>query len=536
MRPLVFLSGLLLCSLGGLAHHDGPDWPAEHFETGTWSPPHLLLGKSGNYNPGSIFINVRTNIETDTGQAPTIYDNDGEMIWQGVRRKTMDFKMQKLFGEDVITYWDGETNMLGYGYGRVHILDTSYKEIYVITLPDQGFVANDGKKRETYVDVHEHLITPKGNIIVSAINITQGDTSMRPEGYPGAWIIDCLFYEIDIKTNEILFGWSAYDHREFLPLERSKLDMGSNGEHGESQVKPWDAYHINSIQYTNHGYLVSVRYFFAALYLNFDGTKRWMLSGADDNEGDIQNDAHFAWQHDMRVFNETDDSMVITVFDNDVPVRDLTATHESTGVAVHVDLKNMTGTVFRHVNSHDHDPAEAKTQGSLQLLDYNNTAHMLASYGSFPKFREFDGDGNIVMMGQFGYSGHAQAYRTLKYPWHAIPHYPPVAVAKYLSKYTSDIYVYMSWNGCTEYDNWNIYSVSGFESTIDQGTLLDNHRRNGFETSASLRDPNAKFLIVEALQGDKSLRVSEVIEVPRAFEDKNEKSSRFLRQSLRGMN
>ncbi|KAJ5820600.1 hypothetical protein N7474_006191 [Penicillium riverlandense] len=470
-----------------------------------------MIGKTGEVNPGNIFINVRTQVEE--GTSPTIYDNNGDMIWQGTQRKSMDFKMQKLFGEDVITYWDGETGVLGYGYGRVHILDTSYKEIYTVTLPDQNFVTPDGRKRDTYVDVHEHLITPRGSMIVSAINITQGDTSMRPAGHPDTWIIDGLFYEVDIKTNEIIFSWSASEHQDFLPLGGSKSTVGG---HGGAQHNPWDCYHINSIQYVNHGYLVSVRYYCYALYINHDGTKRWILSGWDRNEGDILNDAHFAWQHDIRARNETDDSMVITVFNNDLPRGDSSRT-ESTGIAINVDLKNMTGVVFRRVNSHGLDPAFAATQGSLQLLDYNTTGHMLVSYGSHCRWREFDSAGNIAMTGQFGYPGHAQAYRTLKYPWHAIPHYPPTAVAKYISKYTSDVYVYMSWNGCTEHDNWNIYSVPAAGSTVDEGTLLGNHPKGGFETHANLRDPTAQFLIVEALQGDKSLGFSQVIKVPLAF-------------------
>lgn len=274
MRPFVYLSVLLLSTLGALAHHGtGEEWPAQQFETGTWTPPYLMVGKLGEVNPGNIFINVRNALE-DGGTAPTIYDNDGEMIWQGVQRKTMDFKMQKLFGKDVITYWDGETGVLGYGYGSVHVLDASYKEIYTVTLQD-NFVTPDGKKRDTYVDVHEHLITPKGTMIVSAINITQVDTSMRPEGHPGTWIIDCLFYEVDIKTNEILFSWAATENQDILPLGASKFPMWGSGF---SQESPWDCYHMNSIQYANHGYVVSIRYYWYALYLHHDGTKRWILS------------------------------------------------------------------------------------------------------------------------------------------------------------------------------------------------------------------------------------------------------------------
>ncbi|CAL5865826.1 uncharacterized protein PFLUO_LOCUS32 [Penicillium psychrofluorescens] len=472
----------------------------------------------GEVNPGRFFISVRTidkGVEEfvedgNPGTAATIYDTDGEMIWQGPQEKTMDFKMQRLFGQDVITYWSGETGVVGYGYGSVHILDTSYNEIYTVTL-NNNFNTHDGVERDTYVDVHEHLITPQDTIILSAINISQADTSDRPDGFPDTWVIDCQFYEVNITTNEILFSWSALDHPDYLPLADSKNNLGSLGKAREN---PWDAFHMNSVQPVDGGYVISIRFWWSAFCVNLDGTMRWQLSGGGAEEGTIENDAQFAWQHDIRVYNETDDGLVLTVFDNHARMIGDGPSGETTGLVIDVDLDKMKGSTVRRANVAASDPSESRTQGSFQLLDYDTTGHMFMGYGSMCMFKEYDGDGKVVQMGQFGYIGHAQSYRLLKYPWKAIPYWKPEVVVQRLSQFTTDTTIYMSWNGATEHDNWRIYSVPDSDSTIDDATFLANQPRYGFETPVSLRLSEVKYIIVEARQGDKVLSTSETATVP----------------------
>lgn len=272
-------SCLFLCAVLSLAflaradENDGEIWPYATFQTGAWQPPHLLLRTIGSgIDPGKIFMGVR-NINEEEGTAPTIYDNNGDMVWQGPHRKSMDFKMQKLFGQDVITYWDGETGVLGYGYGRVHVLDNMYRNIYTITLQDD-IVTPNGVPRESYVDVHEHLITPRNTMIVTAINITQMDLSGVEGGQPDSFVIDPLFYEIDIPTNQVLFKWDANDHQDKIPIAKSRRALWGGGRVEE----PWDGYHLNSVHPTKDGYAVSIRFFWSVYYLNRDGSVRWQLS------------------------------------------------------------------------------------------------------------------------------------------------------------------------------------------------------------------------------------------------------------------
>lgn len=243
------------------------------FQTGEWQPPCLSLNKTGETDPGYLFIGVRKYKQA--GNAPTIFDNNGNMVWQGPHGENMDFKVQKLFGRDVITYWDAQPDIRVLGYGSTHILDTSYQEIFTVTLNDD-FQTASGKRVDSYIDGHEHYITPQNTMLVSAVNFTQTDTSHLRRGRPDMWVIDSLFYEIDIKTNKILFKWDALEH---IPISKTRLDLKG----GKSLTDAWDAYHINSVTPTRHGYLVNFRHIFSAFYINKNGSVRWELSVGTPN-------------------------------------------------------------------------------------------------------------------------------------------------------------------------------------------------------------------------------------------------------------
>lgn len=268
LLSLSILYGALL-SLGAAADRN---WPYHTFETGPWQPPKLSLNKTGDVNPGSFFISVRN--PSAEGSAPTIYDDNGDLVYAGPEETTMDFKMQTLYGQDVITFWSGETHVAaGYGYGKVHILDNTYKEIHTVTLQDH-FTTPDGKQRDSYIDLHEHIITPRNTMIVTAINITQADLT-PVGGKPGQWAIASHFYEIDIATNKVVFAWNALDHQDGIPISKSRQTLKGTGT---TQDTPYDIFHMNSVTPTDHGYLVSIRYMWSAFYLNKDGTVRWQLA------------------------------------------------------------------------------------------------------------------------------------------------------------------------------------------------------------------------------------------------------------------
>lgn len=256
----------LLLSLGVAADN----WPFSTFSTGPWTPPQLEVNKTGDVDPGLIFIGPRGNQEA--GTAALIYDNDGNLVYQGPDQVTANFRTQKLYGRDVITFWAGDMTDLGFGYGTVHILDDTYKEIYTVKL--QGhFLTPDGEPRESYIDLHESHVTPRNTLLVSSYNVTKHDlTSIG--GKPDQYMLDSQFHEIDIPTNQIIYSWSALDHEADIPLHKSTQGLGEAG----TQEKPWDAHHLNSIVTTEKGFLISLRHYWSAYYLKQDGSVMWQFS------------------------------------------------------------------------------------------------------------------------------------------------------------------------------------------------------------------------------------------------------------------
>lgn len=266
---LISAIGALSLSAGVIA----ADWPSTSFKTGPWEPPQLVLNKTEGYvSDDLIFIPAR--VANDAGTAPTIFDNDGELIYQGPQEVTMDMKTATLFGKPVLMFWSGQVSDAGgFGYGAVHILDNTYNEIYTVTLTGD-FLSYDGSDKDSYIDVHEHHITDRNTIIVSAINITQTDLSSAG-GPTDGWIIVNQFYELDIPTNKILYKWDSFEHQDDIPLADSYYPPPG----GNSRTSAWDCYHMNSVQETEGGYLVSLRFYWGAYYLEKDtGSVRWFFN------------------------------------------------------------------------------------------------------------------------------------------------------------------------------------------------------------------------------------------------------------------
>jgi hypothetical protein len=182
-------------------------------------------------------------------------------------------KVQTLNGAQVLTFWSGTMSDLGFGYGAVHILDNTYKEIHTVKLTGD-FVTPSGQPEPSYIDLHESKITDHGTMIVTAYNVTQVDLSAAG-GLKNGWLLESQFHEIDIATNKLLYSWTPYDYPAQIPLVKSHNAVRKQGQ---TQDKAWDAYHINSIDPVEDGYLVSLRYFFSGYYVFRNGTIKWQLS------------------------------------------------------------------------------------------------------------------------------------------------------------------------------------------------------------------------------------------------------------------
>ncbi|KAH0393390.1 hypothetical protein KCU89_g12463, partial [Aureobasidium melanogenum] len=92
---------------------------------------------------------------------------------------------------------------------------------------------------------------------------------------------------------------------------------------------------------------------------------------------------------------------------------------------------------------------------------------------------------------------YVQSYSVLKYPWKAVPHYPPVAVPA-----PDKTSVFVSWNGATDVYAWHL-SVLINENWQPHRKAL----KEGFETELELPNKDLgrdliRYIIVEAVDED----------------------------------
>ncbi|KAJ5650720.1 uncharacterized protein N7484_004443 [Penicillium longicatenatum] len=491
MAPLWYTaSSALLLSVTAAA------WPYSTYKSIDFQPPTLQINQTGPTDPGLIFLGPRGGVQP-AGQAALIYDNAGNLVYEGPEEVTSNFMVQKLNGSDVITFWAGDMMDIGYGYGSVHILDNTYQEIHTVTLTG-NFVTPDNSTKTSYIDLHESKITPNNTLLVTAYNVTQHDlTSIG--GTSSEWMLDSHFYEIDIATNEIVSSWSALDHEDDIPLTSSHQKLGGTAG---TQENPYDAYHINAITPTNNGHLVSLRHMWSGYYLSENGTVMWQVSGDTGADFTQVGNANFSWQHDIRVFNETDEGMVLTLFNNaNTPTNSESPT---TGVSLAIDLVKKTVTGLRSLSDHN-DPIHSVSQGSYQVLNEQG-GHVLMAYGSISKVKEYDGAGNVVFSGMFGPNNAVASYRGYRFQWSAVPFWKP---SLNVTRTSTGATVYMSWNGATEYDTWAVYSASSENSTNNQ--QIASGKRTGFETAINVTNLTTNYIQVAALQGNNVLGTSDIV-------------------------
>lgn len=231
----------------------------------------MNITKRGKTEPGYLFLGPR-NTELGDDSAVIVSDG-GQLIWQSPSENVLAFQPQIYEGNPVLTYWNGSLNE-GFGWGAISVLDSSYEEIYQVTLGgNETFVTVADVDFPSYIDLHENFITDEDTILVTAVNVTQADLS-SVGGPKDGWIQDGLFYEIDIKTNEVLFRWSVFEHDSEVPMSNSYLPLLGTGT---SRTDPYGYSHLNSVAKYGDAYLISSRYMCSIFYIHKNGTVLWQL-------------------------------------------------------------------------------------------------------------------------------------------------------------------------------------------------------------------------------------------------------------------
>lgn len=346
--------------------------------------------------------------------------------------------------------------------------------------------------------MHEFLITPQGTAILTIYDRIYADlSSYGVTTEAESYIADCVFQEIDLETDELLFEWRASKHFAFddcfnehsnkTTLAPSVPPPGhvSTDDEDHSTVplrKPraWDWFHINSVTKDHLGnYLISSRYSHSLAYISHvDGSIQWQLGGKNNDFTDISPQPYsgyatsLAWQHHVQL--DASVPNVVLVFDNQAV--NWNKTRAARVLKIRLDITAMTAEV---IAAAEH-PEEyiVPSQGSVQQLPSGN---LFVGYGFASAFTEFSPDGAEVLCdwqygalhakldGQYS-AGIIQSYRAFKQPWKGWPlDVPKVKMLE--SEESNEITtreadaarrlldskqtrMYISWNGATEVKTW----------------------------------------------------------------------------------
>lgn len=134
-------------------------------------------------------------------------------------------RVQENYGKKYLTFWEGKKGGgVGDGYGLVY--DDNYRLVYNVSAPIQ-----------THADLHEFALTGNGTALVTGVDKVMADTTSwsKWHGLSSFRVLDALFQEIDLETNEVLFSWRALDHIDAM-------------DSYERMAKDWDIFHMNSVQ------------------------------------------------------------------------------------------------------------------------------------------------------------------------------------------------------------------------------------------------------------------------------------------------
>lgn len=350
-------------------------------------------------------------------------------------------------------------------------MNTSYIPMYNVTLTEGIYVAG-GDTYDSYIDAHESLITTSNTLITTVYNTTQAD--LTSVGYTKkSWILDCMVYEFDIETSEVLWSWSAADHVDQIPFTASH----------EPISKPpllaslaWDYFHINAVAEYGEGYLISSRTLWSIFYVDKStGDVIWTFQGGDGGNftlptlpSDYATDELFKYQHDIRVASTSDTGLTVTLFNNNnFESGNLLKPNTSYGLEITLNTDDWTSTLDQVL----YDPSDAIhtiAEGDRQTLSNGN---VLIDYGFQPHAKEFDSDGAVVWSAQWGTISDG-SYRSRKFVYVGTPQtLPAVAVEADGASFT----VYISWNGATEVSKWQLDGC-GTDGAVT-------FAKTGFETS-----------------------------------------------------
>jgi len=401
------------------------------------SPVVTVLERAGATAPGYVF----TAPSSGPGQnGAMIFDNAGDLVWfhPVTNRAVTDFKVQRLHGKPVLTWWEGK-DVNGLGDGEWVVLDTSYR-----------LVARFGAARGLQGDLHDFQISPQSTALVLS-------NEVRP--WSGRQVVGGVVQELELPSGRLLWEWRTLDH---VTISETEI-----------KAKPgprFDYFHINAVDVAPDGNLIiSGRNTWAAYKVERrTGRIMWRLGGKHSTFA-LGAGAHFEWQHDVREHANG----LVSVFDNAAAPQEEPL---SRALLLQLDLKRKRASLV-HAYTHKPERVLSHFLGNTQLLANED---VFVGWGGSPYMTEFSRAGAILFDARLPRGG--QSYRSFRFPWVAQPTDRPALAV-------SGGAAYASWNGATEVASWQL---------SENGSRTKTTARAGFETRLDLA-AQTKSVAVTAL-------------------------------------
>jgi hypothetical protein len=419
---------------------------------------------------GDIFLAPQFGPAQD---GPMILDPSGNLVWfqptaLSSRTLTTDFRVQNLYGQSVLTWWQGSTNA-GSGRGVGVIFNRNYQVQRVVK-------AGNGLQ----MDLHEFLLTPQGLAYVIAVS---------PVRLPGIArsVMDCVVQEIDLKTGLVLFEWHALDH----------IGLGDSYVYGPKQPgRILDPYHINSVALDPDGSLIISARNTSTIYdVNHNsGAIVWRLGGKHSSFT-MGAGTTTAFQHNAQVQPDG----TITSFDDGAgpPL-----THKySRAIRVSLNLKRKTATLVRQYNHSP--PISADFEGGVQVLP---GGEVFVGWGQQPYFSQFSSAGRQDFDAHF--ISLTSSYRAYRLPWSAQPPTTPALAA--VPHANGSVTVYGSWNGATDVGGWRVLAGPSASAL----TSLRSSAKRGFESAVTVDSGQPDFALQALGASGQVLATSSVAATP----------------------
>jgi Arylsulfotransferase (ASST) len=411
--------------------------------------------------PGDEFLAPYTG----PGQAgPMILDPSGGLVWfkpLPTNTSATNFRVQEYRGKPVLTWWQGDISVHGFGIGEGIVDDSAYREIARVK-------AGNGHE----ADLHDFQLTPQGTALSTAYDPIRCNLSAVGGPADGA-VTDGTLQEIDVKTGLVMYEWTSLDH---VGLSESYESAARS-----SRAWPYDYFHVNSINLDRDGsMLLSARNTWTVYRIDAaTGQISWRLGGKHSTFAEGPQ-TRTAYQHDPRELP----GGAISIFDNGSTPR-----VHSQSRAIVVDVNAQSGSAAL-VGQLTHAPGlVANSQGNMQALANGD---WFVGWGQLPDFSEFGPEGKLLFDAHF--PGRTQSYRSFRFEWTGRPAHAPTYSFQAAGSGAGTVYA--SWNGATGVSAWRVLVGSSRASlkAVAEGA------RTGFETAIRLpAGTTGPYVAVQAL-------------------------------------